>query len=88
MIKSRKKYPVISEGSYEAFLPEHPQIYGYIRRLADHSLLVLNNFFPQETTIELPEEFSAGEILIDNYQTETYNKKLVLKPYQTIAIYR
>lgn len=88
LIKLRKKYPVISEGSYEAFLPEHPQIYGYIRRLADHSLLVLNNFFPQETTIELPEEFSAGEILIDNYQTETYNKKLVLKPYQTIAIYR
>ena len=79
---------MIASGSYEAFLPEHPQIYGYVRRLEDHSLLVLNNFFPQETTIALPEEFLSGKVLIGNYDTETPEQKMTLKPYQTIAIYR
>lgn len=88
LIKLRKEYPVIAEGSYEAFLPDHPQLYGYIRRLDGHSLLVLNNFFPQETTIDVPEEFVAGQVLIDNYSTEVIGKELTLKPYQSLAIYR
>ncbi|MGX7204131.1 alpha,alpha-phosphotrehalase [Enterococcus pingfangensis] len=87
LIKLRKEYPVISAGSYEAFLPEHPQIYGYIRRLAEHSLLVINNFFAEETTIELPEEFLTGKVLIDNYATENITREITLKPYQTMAIY-
>ncbi len=44
LIKLRKDYPVIAKGSYEAFLPEHPQIYGFVRRLEEHSLLVLITF--------------------------------------------
>ncbi|MGG5369986.1 alpha,alpha-phosphotrehalase [Enterococcus sp. AZ196] len=87
LIKLRKEYPVIAEGSYEAFLSEHPQIYGYIRRFKGQSLLVLNNFFSQETTIELPEAFQNGEILINNYDNEKLDKEIVLKPYQSIAIY-
>ena len=79
---------IIAQGSYEAFLAEDPQIYGYIRRLEEQSLLVLNNFYPQETTIELPEEFLTGEILINNYPNEKLIEKLTLKPYQTVAIYR
>lgn len=87
LIKLRKEYPVIAEGSYEAFLPEHPQIYGFVRRLEGHSLLVLNNFFSQETTIKLPKECLSGEVLIDNYETKSFEQELRLKPYQTIAIY-
>ncbi|MDT2736835.1 alpha,alpha-phosphotrehalase [Enterococcus pseudoavium] len=88
LIRLRKEYPIIAQGSYEAFLAEDPQIYGYIRRLEEQSLLVLNNFYPQETTIELPEEFLTGEILINNYPNEKLIEKLTLKPYQTVAIYR
>lgn len=87
LIKLRKDYPVIAKGSYEAFLPEHPQIYGFVRRLEEHSLLVLNNFFPTETTINIPEEFLTGNILIDNYETQAVEEVITLKPYQTIAIY-
>ena len=88
LIQLRKEYPIIAEGSYEVFLPDHSQIYGYIRRFEGHSLLVLNNFFPQETTIELPAEFQKGEVLISNYDNEELNQDFTLKPYQSIAIYR
>lgn len=88
LIHLRKEYPIIAEGSYEVFLPDHPQIYGYNRRFEGHSLLVLNNFFPQETTIELPAEFQTGEVLISNYDNEELNQDFTLKPYQSIAIYR
>lgn len=87
LIRLRKDYPLIAEGSYEAFLPDHPQIYGYLRRLGEQSLLVINNFFPQETTIEIPDEFLTGEILINNYEDEVIDKNIQLKPYQSIAIY-
>jgi trehalose-6-phosphate hydrolase len=58
-----------------------------VRRLEEHSLLVLNNFFPTETTINIPEEFLTGNILIDNYETQAVDEVITLKPYQTIAIY-
>ncbi|MGG5372154.1 alpha,alpha-phosphotrehalase [Enterococcus sp. AZ196] len=87
LIQLRKEYPVIAEGSYEAFLPEHPQVYGYIRRWGNHSLLVLNNFFSQKATLDLPEEFLSGEVLINNYETEKLAKRIELQPYQSLAIY-
>ncbi|MGO3609353.1 MAG: alpha-amylase family glycosyl hydrolase, partial [Enterococcus sp.] len=87
LIRLRKDYPLIAEGSYEAFLPDHPQIYGYLRRLGEQSLLVVNNFFPQETTIEIPDEFLTGKVLINNYEDEVIDKDIKLKPYQSIAIY-
>ena len=67
------------------FLPDHPQIYSYIRSYEDRRLLVLNNFFPQETTIDLPDEFQKGEVLISNYDSDTKGQEITLKPYQSIA---
>lgn len=87
LIQLRKEYPVIARGSYETFLPEHPQIYGYIRRFEDRSLLVVNNFYSQKTSIELPEEFRQGEVLIANYDNCLLGEKINLEPYQSIAIY-
>ena len=87
LIQLRKEYPVIAKGSYEAFASTDQQVYGYIRRLEDRRLLVLNNFFPTETTIEIPKEFLAGKILISNYDEQKIAEQIVLKPYQSLAIY-
>ncbi|MEG2644372.1 MAG: alpha,alpha-phosphotrehalase [Enterococcus sp.] len=87
LIQLRKDYPVIAKGSYEAFASTDQQVYGYIRRLEDRRLLVLNNFFPTETTIEIPKEFLAGKILISNYDEQKISEQIVLKPYQSLAIY-
>ncbi|MBV7392315.1 alpha,alpha-phosphotrehalase [Enterococcus alishanensis] len=88
LIQLRKEYPVISEGTYQAFLAEHPAIYGYLRSYQDQELLVLNNFFAEAVVIELPERFMKGEVLINNYPAAELTKELVLKSYQSLAIYR
>ena len=88
LIKLRKDYPVIAKGSYEAFLPEHPQIYGFVRRLEEHSLLVLNNFFPTETTINIPEEFLTGNILIDQFVYSLSKSIYRLKTLKAIRLTR
>ena len=87
LIQLRKEYPVISSGSYEAYLPEHPQVYGFVRRLTGHSVLVVNNFFPQKTEIQLTEEFLQGQVLISNYEHTPIGETVILEPYQTLAIY-
>ncbi len=86
LIALRKNYPVIAQGTYEAFVPEHPQVYGFIRRYENQSLLVVNNFYAAETLVELPAEFVAGDVLITNTELTEVTQKLTLQPYQTVAL--
>lgn len=86
LIALRKNYPVIACGSYEAFVPEHLQVYGFIRRYENQSLLVVNNFYATETLVELPAEFVASDILITNAELTEVTQKLTLQPYQTVAL--
>ena len=85
LIQLRKTYPVIANGDYKAFVPEHPQVYGYLRQTDDQKLLVLTNFYPKETSVELPEEFVGAEVLISNYPT-TVEKEMKLQPYQAVTL--
>ncbi len=86
LIRLRKEYPVIAEGSYQAFVPEHESVYGFIREHQGKKLLVLNNFFAQAAEVQLPEEFVDGEVLIDNYRTTEVASDFTLQPYQSIGI--
>jgi trehalose-6-phosphate hydrolase len=85
LIHLRKIYPIIQEGTYHAFAKDSSEIYGFERQLGQQKLLVLNHFFAKEVEIELPEAYQGGKILISNYPTEI-QAKLILKPYQSIAI--
>ncbi|MGT2910215.1 alpha,alpha-phosphotrehalase [Streptococcus cameli] len=86
LIHLRKTHPIIAEGSYQAILQGHEQIYAFERHYEDQSLLVLNNFFGQETEIPLPSTYQEGKILISNYPDTQVGSSVVLKPYQTLAI--
>lgn len=86
LIRLRKEYPVISEGSYQAFVPEHEKVYGFIRERDNRKLLVVNNFFGEIADIQLPAEYLSGEILIDNYRGTQLTEALQLQPYQAMAI--
>lgn len=86
IITLRKTEPVIAEGDYEPWMPDHNQVYAYIRGLNDTQLLVLNNFSNEATKISIPECFVTGEVLISNYNDVTVAGVQRLEPYQTLAI--
>ncbi|WP_165005758.1 alpha,alpha-phosphotrehalase [Enterococcus sp. ZJ1668] len=86
LIQLRKSYPVIAEGDYQAYEPEHPQVYAYLRSLNGQQLLVLTNFYDTTTTIDIPEDFAEAKILIDNYEETKLQTTLQLQPYQAIAL--
>ncbi|MFP3155296.1 alpha,alpha-phosphotrehalase [Lachnospiraceae bacterium ZAX-1] len=87
LIALRKQHKVIREGSYEPYAKKHEQVYAYIRKQGDTELLVLNNFFPKQVSMDIPPKFLNGEILISNYDKKTSNiKDFTLEPYQSLAI--
>lgn len=87
LIELRKTLPIIADGDYQSFAPDHPQVFGYERTLENQSLLVLNNFYAAETTVRLPDAYLQGSILIGSYPDATITQELVLRPYETIAIF-
>ena len=86
LIQLRKALPLIAEGDYKAAYQDSDKIYAFERQLDNQKLLVLNNFFPEEVTIQLPANYQTGKVLISNYDKVELAENLVLQPYQTLAI--
>lgn len=87
LIRLRKEMPIISEGSYKPAFEDSKQVYAFERQFEDQKLLVLNNFYAKEVEIDLPAVCQNGQILISNYEDAEVSEKILLKPYQTLAIY-
>lgn len=47
----------------------------------------LNNFYATEVEMDLPVAYQNGQILISNYEDVEVSEKILLRPYQTLAIY-
>lgn len=86
LIKLRKEMPLIAEGDYKAAYTDSESVYAFERELDGQKLLVLNNFYAEEVTLDLAEAYQNGQVLISNYATETIGENVILKPYQTLAI--
>ena len=86
LIQLRKALPLIAEGDYKAAYQDSDKVYAFERQLDNQKLLVLNNFFPEEVTIQLPANYQTGKVLISNYDEVELTENLVLQPYQTLAI--
>lgn len=86
LIQLRKAYPIISEGDYRAAYTDSDKVYAFERQLDGQSLLVLNNFFAENVTLDLAATYQAGRILISNYESTELGAHLTLQPYQTLAI--
>ncbi|BDS72165.1 TPA: alpha,alpha-phosphotrehalase [Streptococcus pneumoniae] len=87
LIRLRKEMLIISEGSYKPAFEDSKQVYAFERQFEDQKLLVLNNFYAKEVGIDLPAVYQNGQILISNYEDAEVSEKILLKPYQTLAIY-
>lgn len=92
LIKLRKIEPLIYAGHFKELLADDKQVFAYERYLDDSSekLVVFNNFYGTEVTVDLPAEYQDKECttLIDNYQNEIQktSKQITLQPYESLAI--
>ncbi|QTC40460.1 alpha,alpha-phosphotrehalase [Bacillus sp. V3] len=86
----RKEYRIIVDGDYQLILEDHPDIFAYVRNGDGEKLLVVNNFYDNETTFTLPSvvnvEGWASEILTSNY-SDTPNRynNITLRPYESVT---
>ena len=87
LIRLRKEMPIISEGSYKPAFEDSKQVYAFERQYEDQKLLVLNNFYATEVEIDLPVDYQNGQTLLSNYEDAEVSEKILVKPYQTLAIY-
>jgi trehalose-6-phosphate hydrolase len=90
LIQLRKQYDIITYGDYELILEDHPSIFAYVRNGENEKLLVVNNFYGEETEFVLPDtvevEGYQANILLSNYQDSSLNfKKMSLRPYESIV---
>ncbi|WP_085506407.1 alpha,alpha-phosphotrehalase [Thalassobacillus devorans] len=91
LIQLRKEYDIITYGDYEWILQDDEQIFAYVRKWKDETLLVVNNFYGLATRFQLPEKFNAHgkqvDILISNY--EDTSKSIIdgigLRPYESVV---
>ncbi|NRD76762.1 alpha,alpha-phosphotrehalase [Bacillus sp. BRMEA1] len=90
LIQLRKNYDIITDGDYQLILADHPDIFAYVRNGENEKLLVINNFYGNETTFELPEDIAldgrTSEILLSNYADSSQDvQEIHLRPYESIV---
>lgn len=87
LIALRKSHPIIAEGDVRAYAADHPSVFAYVRTLDQASLLVLTNFYGEPTTVDLPDEFVDGDVLVHNYSSAPLvEPSLAMRPYEALAI--
>ena len=92
LINLRKTEPLVYAGHFKELLPDNKQVFAYERYLDDSNkkLVVFNNFYGNEVTVDLPVEYQDKDCttLVDNYQNEIQktSKQITLQPYESLAI--
>lgn len=92
LIALRRQEALIQHGLYHQLLPEHRQVWAYVREGDGERLLVVNNFYGAPCEVELPEAvISTGlqqRLLISNYPDhEPRSQHLHLRPYESFVLH-
>jgi oligo-1,6-glucosidase len=66
LIQLRKELDIITQGDFLLLMPEHSDLFVYMRRRNNKKLLVACNFVNEERIITLPEGFINKNVLISN----------------------
>lgn len=90
LIKLRKDYKVISEGKTIPILKDDKNVFAFIREYNNEKLLVINNFYGNECTIDLSNidfDIKKSKCLLSNYDEAVLDNTLKLRPYESIVLY-
>ncbi|WP_244834196.1 alpha,alpha-phosphotrehalase [Clostridium sp. BJN0001] len=88
LIALRKKYDVIAYGSFKMILEDDTKVMAYVREYKNEKLIVLNNYYGENTEVKLDKDLESKEssILITNYKdSQNLKEKVKLRPYESIA---
>ncbi|GGI16964.1 alpha,alpha-phosphotrehalase [Gottfriedia solisilvae] len=90
LVQLRKQYDIIAEGDYESLIMDHKNIFAYARNLGNQKLIVINNFYANETIFNLPDNIDITDykrsILISNYDDSSMDlNEIHLRPYESIC---
>ncbi|MBQ1530723.1 MAG: alpha,alpha-phosphotrehalase [Solobacterium sp.] len=86
LIRMRKEMPVVQEGLFYELLADHEKVFAYERKYGDESLICVSNFFAEQTEIDL--DLTGYEVLLGNYSDAQPSAHMVLRPYETVILYR
>ncbi len=86
LIRLRKTMKVVQEGMFRPLLEEDTRIFAYARDLGSECLICVNNFFDTEAQADI--DLSGYEILLSNYPDAQAVDRPVLRPYETMILYR
>jgi len=86
IIRLRKENLIMIYGDYRLILEDDERVYSYLRTLTQERLLIILNFFSNQTIFNLPENinYQQKELLISNYNVEEKEdiKRIYLRPYE------
>ena len=88
MITIRRKYPVLTYGSFRPILEEDPSIFAYYREDEEYEMLVALNFSPNKNTMALESKIAKRELIriVSNYRhsPDVEEGQLSLEPWEGI----
>ncbi|MFP9127498.1 alpha,alpha-phosphotrehalase [Niallia sp. BSM11] len=92
LISLRKEYDIVTNGDYELLLPDHQQLFAYVRSNDNEKLIVVNNFYGEPISFELPDtlevEGYTKTMLLSNYSdSKEVLENIELRPYESIVFY-
>jgi len=86
IIRLRKENLIMIYGDYQLILEDDEHIYSYLRTLGKDRLLIILNFFSNQTIFNLPAniDYQDKKLLISNYDIEEDEdiKRIYLRPYE------
>lgn len=86
LIRLRKEYDIIQNGSIDFLYQDQKDIFAYRRVWGKQELIVLNNLTDQKVVLSLPMDCTGSVILIKNYEDDSnryYIEKL--QPYESVV---
>ena len=89
LISFRKNNDIVVYGDYELILKDNSNIFSYIRKYEDKKILVVCNFYENETIFKLPENIKVNkfEVIISNYNNISNIENIILRPYEAFACF-
>jgi len=69
LIQLRKTMEILTFGDYQLLMPDHSDLFVYMRSYKHKKLLIACNFVNEERLVVMPENYTSRKILISNDET-------------------